>query len=124
MAKTPNPYDAYTDEPVSETTPPAPVAALFDALMHRALDVGTERIASKMREASGQLSPVSLILTGLVVDAPEPGMFELQVALPGARPVTLKVPYAAPGANVPPHAHFQAQQLRGHAVKIKIDIAR
>ena len=123
MAKTPDPYNDYVD-PKDDAGPVNNPPSFFDALLHKALDAGTNHVTAKMREASGRLAPVALTMTGLVNDAPEPGVVELLVALPGARPVPIRVPYAAPGSTVPPHHHFQIQKLVGHRVKVRVEIER
>ena len=123
MPKPPDPYEDYFD-PDDSTGPVTAQPTLIDALLHRALDAGTSHVSAKMREATGRLAPIALTMTGLVNDAPEPGVIELLVALPGARPVPVRVPYAPPGVVAPPHHHFQMQKLIGHQVKVRIEIER
>jgi hypothetical protein len=123
MPKAPDPYDDYFD-PDDDASPVPGPPSFFDALLHKALDAGTNHVSAKMREATGRLAPITLTLTGLVNDAPEPGSIELLVSLPGARPVKVAVPYAAPGTVVPPHHHFQMQKLIGRQVKMRVEIER
>lgn len=124
MPKPPDPYEDYFEPDTEQTSSTSGPASFFDALLHKALDAGTNHVSAKMREATGRLAPITLTMTGLVNDAPEPGHIELLVSLPGARPVRLMVPYAAPGTPVPPHHHFQIQKLIGHQVKVRVDIER
>jgi hypothetical protein len=126
VAKNPDPYEDYFD-PEDEDAGPDRVggpASFFDALLHKALDAGTNHVSAKMREATGRLAPIALTMTGLVNDAPEPGYIELLVALPGSRPVTVKIPYTSPGTTVPPHHHFQMQKLVGRPVKVRVEVER
>jgi hypothetical protein len=122
MPKAPDPYDDYFEPETAEPHQQPP--SFFDALLHKALDAGTNHVSTKMREVAGRLAPITLTMTGLVNDAPTPGMVELLVALPGARPVKVEIPYAPPGSTVPPQHHFQIQKLVGRPVKVRVEIER
>lgn len=97
---------------------------LLDALLQRALDAGTQHVQNKVRAAAGKLAPITFTLSGLVNDAPIPGVIELLVSVAGSRPTVVKVPYAASGTQVPPQHHHRMLQLVGRTVRLRIEIDR
>lgn len=119
-----DPYDIPADAEIIDDDPVGNPPNLIDALLHRALDAGTQHVQAKVRQATGKLAPVTLTLTGLVNDAPAPGLIELLVSLPGTRPTKVEVPYAPTGTQVPAHHHHKILQLVGRPVRIKIEIDR
>lgn len=96
--------------------------SLMDALVRKALDVGSQHMRDKVQQATGRLAPISVVLSGIVSDAPSPGNLEILVGLPGARPCKMIVPYA--GGVVSDQQHERAQMLVGRQVRVKVEIAR
>lgn len=95
---------------------------LAEALLGHAIHRGTEQIKSKMREAAGKLDPHRIGLTGVVEDVPSPGMLEMRVSVPGAKPVTVIVPYVHPKQAAAQDEH--ARSLIGHTIRLILEIER
>lgn len=118
------PYDNEDEDEADDGGLDPPGMSLVDALLQRALERGTQHVAERARAAAGKLAPLTLTLTGLITDTPEPGIIELLAALPGARPINVRVPYSPQADKTPPAHQAQVQKLVGHAVRIRIEIDR
>ena len=109
--------DGYTGDSGDGGTP-----SFVEALLGQALHRGSERLRSEIRTATGKLDPHRLGLTGVVEDVPGPGLIELRVSVPGAKPLTIVVPYIA--ASAAAGQDEQVMSLVGHTVRLILEIDR
>jgi hypothetical protein len=117
-------FDGGSTDDDDDDDPRQSGASLMDAIIQRALARGTEHVANTVRTAAGKLTPLTLTLTGLVNDAPEPGVVELLLALPGARPIVTRIPYSAQGARTPEAHQAQVRKLIGRVVRVRVEVDR
>ncbi len=109
-------YDDYADE--GGPRQPSFVEALVGAAIRR----GGDEIQSRMRRATGALDPHVLVLNGFVESVPEPGVVELRVAVAGAKPVLIQVPFAS-GEIAKQQSHL-VQKLVGNRVRMTVQVER
>lgn len=90
--------------------------SLTDAIIASVLHQGGERLKAKVRQATGQLDPHRILVSG-VVDGVKDGLLEILVFMPGTKPRAVQIPFGNLFAT-------EAESLVGHAVKLTVEIAR
>ena len=93
-----------------------------EALVGAAIRRGGDEIQSRVRRATGALDPHVLKLNGFVESVPEPGIVELRVAVAGAKPQLIRIPFA--GGVVAQQQSHLVEKLVGNRVQMTIQVER